>query len=71
MSEITDGTTTVFICGQKPKHECDTKGPLVAGGDTVPTLYGEAAKRPGRGYTWGSVSCSICGTNAMERMMRE
>ncbi len=55
---------TVFICGKKSGHKCDQKGPFLYGGDNVPTLD----HRPPddvRGYTWGSVSCSICGSIAM------
>lgn len=55
----------VFQCGIKQDHMCDTDGPVLYGGDDVPTITDPS--KAGKGYTWGSVSCSICGTTAMEQ----
>lgn len=55
---------TVFACGNPRDHECDDNGPTLYGGDGVPTVTDPS--KAGKGYTWGSVSCSICGTTAMD-----
>ena len=59
---------TVFICGKSLDHVCDTDGPTLYGGDDVPTITDQS--KAGKGYTWGSVSCSKCGNTAMENSMR-
>lgn len=58
---------TVFVCGKKQDHKCDDNGPTLYGGDGVPTVTDQ--KLAGKGYSWGSVSCSVCGTTAMENDM--
>ena len=61
MSEVTS-----FICGKPRDHKCDDNGPVITGGDNVPTkLQSEVMGKGLRGYTWGSVSCSVCGNTAM------
>lgn len=68
MSQMTIGTT-VFVCGPKKTHKCNSDGPFLYGGDGVPTIkIGEGGRPPEglRGYTWGSVSCSICGGAAID-----
>jgi hypothetical protein len=55
---------TVFICGQKPDHKCDTNGPELCGGENPDgTLWqGSADIQANRQRAqWGSVSCSVCG----------
>ena len=59
MSEITG-----FLYGPRRDHECDTKGPFLYGGDEVETTTDR--EKAGKGYTWGSASCSKCGMTAME-----
>lgn len=56
---------TLFVCGPPRDHVCDSAGPFLYGGEGVPTL----SSRPPdgvRGYTWGSVSCSVCGTTGID-----
>ena len=55
---------TVFTCGPVTDHKCDTDGPTLYGGDGVATTTDQEIA--GKGYTWGSVSCSKCGTTAMD-----
>lgn len=55
---------TGFICGPRKDHVCDSDGPTLYGGDEVPTTTDR--EKAGKGYTWGSVSCSNCGMTAME-----
>ena len=55
----------VFTCGLPRDHKCDDNGPFLYGGDNVPTVTD--VKRAGKGYSWGSASCSKCGRTAMER----
>lgn len=62
MSEV-----TMFVCGKKPDHKCDSDGPEVYGGDNVPTTTDR--EKAGKGYTWGSVTCSQCGMSSMEASM--
>ena len=59
---------TFVACGHKADHKCNSDSPEIYGGDDVPTV----TERPlsAKGYTWGSVSCSICGLTAMEESMR-
>lgn len=54
---------SIFICGPKKDHKCDTEGPMIYGGDDVPTVTDRS--KAGKGYSWGSVTCSICGSDAM------
>lgn len=56
--------TTIFICGKPRHHKCDDDGPVLYGGDNVETTTDQS--KAGKGYTWGSVSCSICGRTAMD-----
>jgi hypothetical protein len=59
---------TVFQCGLPNDHKCDNAGPAMAGGDDVPTLPEQEVRERGlRGYTWGSVTCSVCGMTAMDQ----
>ncbi len=66
MGELRD-PTTAFQCGVISDHECDNNGPEIYGGEGVPTT----TVRPDsmKGYTWGSVTCSICGSSSMDRSM--
>lgn len=64
MSEI-----TAFVCGKPRDHKCDSNGPTLYGGDGVPTVTDQS--KAGKGYTWGSVSCSVCGMTAMDKSMWE
>lgn len=57
-----------FLCGPPRDHECDSVGPFFYGGDDVPTLK-ERPPEGVRGYTWGSVSCSVCSMTAMDRSL--
>lgn len=56
---------TVFICGTKGDHKCNDDGPTIYGGPEV--VATTDASKAGKGYTWGSVSCSKCGSLAIER----
>jgi hypothetical protein len=58
---------TAFLCGSKPDHECDSDGPTIYGGDDVPTVTDQ--KLSGKGYTWGTTTCSKCGSSSMDRSM--
>lgn len=58
---------TSFRCGPPKDHECDSKGPMVYGGDGVPTVTDR--RLAGRGYSWGSVTCSVCKMTAMDLAM--
>lgn len=67
MSEV-----AVFQCGLPRGHKCDDNGPFLSGGDDVPTLPEKEVRELGlRGYTWGSVTCSVCGMTAMDRSLWE
>lgn len=54
----------IFQCGPPTDHECDSDGPFVYGGDDVPTITDRS--KAGKGYSWGSATCSKCGMTAME-----
>lgn len=56
---------TVFACGPRRDHKCDSNGPFLYGGNDVPTLTSPPPAGV-RGYTWGSVSCSVCGTSGID-----
>lgn len=59
-----------FECGLPRDHTCDNDGPEIMGGDNVPTLPGEEVRQKNlRGYSWGSVTCSVCGMTAMDRSL--
>jgi len=58
---------TILLCGNPRDHECDGDGPAVYGGDDVPTTTDKT--KAGKGYTWGSVTCSICGLDAMTKSL--
>lgn len=58
---------TLFTCGKPRDHECDSDGPTIYGGDNVPTVTDPA--KAGKGYTWGTVTCSKCGRSSMENGM--
>lgn len=62
--KITKDPLTVFICGKKPDHKCDSDGPFIYGGDNVETTTD--ITKAGKGYTWGSVTCSKCGSSSFE-----
>lgn len=62
-----DAAITVFACGPRQDHVCDDAGPFLYGGDSVPTVTDQ--KLAGRGYSWGSTSCSVCGDTSMNRAM--
>lgn len=57
----------MITCGNPRDHECDSKGPFIYGGDNVPSVTDP--EKAGKGYTWGSVTCSKCGTTAMEQSL--
>jgi hypothetical protein len=59
--------TTVFICGQKPDHKCDSDGPTICGGHNEDGSYWEGpdTEENRRRAQWGSVSCSVCGEAAI------
>lgn len=57
-------STTIFVCGLKKDHVCDSDGLFVYGGDDVETTTDQS--KAGKGYTWCSVTCSKCGTTSME-----
>lgn len=59
-----DKGITVFTCGPRKDHECDDKGPFYYGGDNVP-MTDKPEIGCGKGYTWGSSSCSKCGELSM------
>lgn len=61
MSEV-----TIFMCGPKKDHECDTDGPELIGGDDWQMELLKAKSEDKRRARWGSVSCSKCGMSAME-----
>lgn len=54
-----------FKCGLPTDHDCDDNGPVIYGGDDVETTTDQS--KAGKGYTWGSVTCSICGLDSMSR----
>ena len=57
-----------FWCGPGKNHQCDTAGPaIVFKRDGTSLLESEARKDPDfpKGLSGGSVSCSICGLDAM------
>ena len=58
----------VFVCGPKRDHKCDTDGPVMVGGCDANGNYWQKTDSPEnrKGASWGSVSCSQCGTTAME-----
>ena len=60
--------TTVFICGEKKDHICDTNGDFVYFmlGGKITTDRREAEVN---GNTGGSVTCSVCGTDSMTNSM--
>lgn len=58
-------TIAIFECGLSRDHKCDDDGPVLYGGDEVETTTDK--NKAGKGYSWGSVSCSKCGLTAMER----
>ncbi len=60
--------TTVYICGQKPDHKCDSDGPEVCGGvnEDGSTWTGPAIEGVRERAQWGSVTCSKCGMTAMD-----
>lgn len=55
---------TIHTCGPAKDHKCDTDGPTLYGGEDVETTTDQS--KAGKGYTWGSVSCSKCGLTAMD-----
>lgn len=62
-------TVTIFVCGQPKDHVCDDVGPIIIGGENEDGTFWqefEDIKNP-LPHTWGSVSCSICGTTAIEK----
>ena len=59
----------IFQCGLPRGHTCDDKGPEICGGeDENGNVWVGLAKEMKfrNGCTWGSVSCSICGTAAYQ-----
>jgi hypothetical protein len=58
---------TVFLCGIPRDHMCDSNGPIIYGGDNVPVTSDR--EKAGKGYSWGSVTCSVCGTSSMQNSM--
>jgi hypothetical protein len=63
---------TVFICGGRPKdHVCDSEGPLVCGGtdEDGNSWAGLETPENRRRASWGSVTCSVCGTAAIDSAM--
>lgn len=54
----------IITCGKPRDHKCDDNGPTLYGGDNVPTTTD--VNKAGKGYSWGSVSCSVCGNTALE-----
>jgi hypothetical protein len=61
----------VFICGKKPDHQCDADGPVLCGGENPDGTYwsGPDTEENKRRASWGSVTCSKCGEDAMSRSM--
>ncbi len=57
---------TVFMCGPKKYHTCDSNGAEIIGGDDFQMKREDATQEQLKRCTWGSVSCSVCGTTAME-----
>ncbi len=55
--------SVAFICGAPRDHVCNSDGPTIYGGADVPTTTDR--EKAGKGYTWGSVTCSLCGLDAM------
>lgn len=63
---------TVFVCGTKPVHECDSDGPAMCGGENPDGSYWrglESDPENRRRANWGSVTCSKCGVTAMDKDM--
>ena len=58
---------TVFHCGLPRDHQCDSTGQFIYGGDDVPTVTDP--KLAGKGYSWGSATCSVCGMTAMDQAL--
>lgn len=55
----------VFVCNPRRDHECDDLGPFFYGGNDVETVTD--IELAGKGYSWGSSSCSKCGDLSMNR----
>ncbi len=70
---MTKKDLTVFMCGPKRDHECNSDGPEMCGGiDKDGECWeGPATEENKKRANWGSVSCSICGMTAMEKGMWE
>lgn len=60
----------IFMCGPPKDHKCDDAGPYVFGLKDGSTTDDEKRARK-EGCTWGSVTCSICGMSAMDRLLWE
>lgn len=57
----------IYQCGKPKDHKCNSDGPVVAiKADGTEVLESEARKDADfpRGYTGGSVTCSVCGLSA-------
>lgn len=61
---MTDKKITAFFCGPPKDHKCDDNGPFLYGGDSVETTTDKT--KAGKGYSWGSTSCSVCGMTSMD-----
>lgn len=61
--------TTVFICGNPRDHVCDDDGPHLCGGEDEDGAFWQglaSIEENRRRATWGSVSCSKCGSTSIE-----
>ena len=65
--KLSENTAVIFQCGPKRDHECDSEGLFLYGGDDVETTTD--VTKAGKGYSWGSVSCSKCGMTAQEKAL--
>jgi len=59
---------SVFTCGPPKDHECNSDGKFLYGLSNGTTTYDLAVAKQ-FGYTWGSVTCSVCGMSSMEKSM--
>lgn len=61
----------IFVCGPARDHICDTNGPSVVFNNTEEMLESEARKKKDfpKGWSGGSVTCSVCRASAYETSM--
>lgn len=65
-----DEKVSVFVCGPPKDHKCDDDGPFVYGLSSGEITSDESRAKK-EGCTFGSTTCSVCGTSSMERSMWE